>query len=180
MLSMLRNRRQKGFTLIELLIVIAIIGIIAALLIPNFLDSLQKGKQKRTMGDIKNMGTAMFALMTDWLGAAAAGQAGTQYDFDTPETITYDDLVDILTPQYIQKLPEIDGWKGTYDFRLNNIANIADPQVMGIRSRGRLGTAGTNPYEVGPFIPTDYEQDMVWADGFWVRWPSGDANTGTP
>ena len=45
MLKRLRNR-QKGFTLIELLIVVAIIGIIAALLIPNFLDALQKAKQK--------------------------------------------------------------------------------------------------------------------------------------
>jgi prepilin-type N-terminal cleavage/methylation domain-containing protein len=178
---MLRNRRQKGFTLIELLIVIAIIGIIAALLIPNFLDSLQKGKQKRTMGDIKNMGTSVFALMTDWLGAAAAGQASTtNYDFNAPATKSWEEMTAILVPQYIQKLPQIDGWKGTYDFRLNDIADIADPQVMAIRSRGRLGVAETDDYEVNPFIPTDYEQDMVWADGFWVRWPSGDANTGTP
>ena len=50
MLTKIRNR-QKGFTLIELLIVVAIIGIIAALLIPNFLDALQKAKQKRTVAD---------------------------------------------------------------------------------------------------------------------------------
>ena len=53
MLSRIRNR-QKGFTLIELLIVVAIIGIIAALLIPNFLDALQKAKQKRTVADMRN------------------------------------------------------------------------------------------------------------------------------
>ena len=52
MLMKIRNR-QKGFTLIELLIVVAIIGIIAALLIPNFLDALQKAKQKRTVADKK-------------------------------------------------------------------------------------------------------------------------------
>ena len=51
MLKRLRNRK-KGFTLIELLIVVAIIGIIAALLIPNFLDALQKAKQKRTVADM--------------------------------------------------------------------------------------------------------------------------------
>ena len=49
-----RTRRQSAFTLIELLIVIAIIGIIAALLIPNFLDALQKSKQKRTEADMRN------------------------------------------------------------------------------------------------------------------------------
>ena len=43
MLRRLRNR-QRGFTLIELLIVVAIIGIIAALLIPHVLDALQKAK----------------------------------------------------------------------------------------------------------------------------------------
>ncbi len=48
--KMRKLRSQRGFTLIELLIVVAIIGIIAALLIPNFLDALQKAKQKRTGG----------------------------------------------------------------------------------------------------------------------------------
>src|SRR5947199_354546 len=72
MLMKIRNR-QKGFTLIELLIVVAIIGITAALLIPNFLDALQKAKQKRTVADMRNTGTAMFSWLTDQVGAAAAG-----------------------------------------------------------------------------------------------------------
>ena len=61
MLKRLRNR-QRGFTLIELLIVVAIIGIIAAILIPNLIDALQKAKQKRTVADMRNIGTAFMSF----------------------------------------------------------------------------------------------------------------------
>ncbi|OYV98709.1 MAG: hypothetical protein B7Z68_00255, partial [Acidobacteria bacterium 21-70-11] len=47
-------RKQKGFTLIELLIVVAIIGIIAAIAIPNLLNAINRGRQKRTMADMRS------------------------------------------------------------------------------------------------------------------------------
>ncbi len=169
MLNRLRNR-QKGFTLIELLIVVAIIGIIAALLIPNFLDALQKAKQKRTVADIRNTGTAMFSWLTDQVGAAAAGQSTVTLASYT--SIDQTALQSLLVPVYMQDVPKVDGWKGTYDYYLKTGSAVLQQQVMMIRSKGRGGLADqTTSYTVTSFDPTDYAQDIVWADGFFVRWP---------
>lgn len=168
MLNKIRNR-QKGFTLIELLIVVAIIGIIAALLIPNFLDALQKAKQKRTVADIRNTGTAMFSWLTDQVGAAAAGGAGT-VTMGSYASVAETALDTILVPQYLQDVPPVDGWKTGYQYYLNT-ANPLAQQVMAIRSLGRDKTEEASAYSVTSFEPTDYDQDIVWADGFFVRWP---------
>ena len=174
MLTKIRNR-QKGFTLIELLIVVAIIGIIAALLIPNFLDALQKAKQKRTVADARNTGTAMFSWLTDQVGAAAAGQAATgttsvnlSTGYGDSKNVTA--LNELLVPQYLQAVPEKDGWKRDYTYWLKTGTSVLDKTVMAIRSGGRDTVVATT-YEVRPFDPTDYDQDIVWADGFFVRWP---------
>jgi len=166
------RRSSSGFTLIELLVVIAIIGIIAALLIPNFLDSMQKAKQKRTMADARITGTAMFAWLTDQVGAAAAGQTTTQIDLSSyGSSISADTLATVLSPQYIQVIPILDGWKNPYQYYLRTDNPHAD-QVMAIRSLGRDNVADGDTYTVSAFDATDYDRDVVWADGFFVRWPS--------
>jgi prepilin-type N-terminal cleavage/methylation domain-containing protein len=170
MLTKIRNR-QKGFTLIELLIVIAIIGIIAALLIPNFLDALQKAKQKRTVADVRNTGTAMFSWLTDQVGAAAAGASASDVNLGSyGDALDAADMNSVLVPQYMQEVPNVDGWKTPYEYYLKT-ASPLDPQVMAIRSMGRNKTDDGDPYSVTSFDPTDYDQDIVWADGFFVRWP---------
>lgn len=176
MLSRIRNR-QRGFTLIELLIVVAIIGIIAAILIPNLLDALQKAKQKRTVADMRNTGTAWMSWLTDQVGAASAGAGKTWNGTGTTDT-GYQVLFNYLHPSdtffYMQEVPQEDGWK--YDFFFGQNANLLASNVLVICSGGRDGSANagscsSTSHNVAPFVATNYDQDIVWADGYFVSWP---------
>src|SRR3989442_7420043 len=96
-------RKEKGFTLIELLIVVAIIGIIAAIAIPNLLNAIDRGKQKRTMADMRSIGTAVESYAVDnnfYPKNLANSPAAT--------------ISSHLSPSYIKTVPTADGWNKAY------------------------------------------------------------------
>jgi len=59
-------KQRKGFTLIELMIVVAIIIILAAVAIPNYLNMTTRAKKSRVASDFDTIATALEAYNTDW------------------------------------------------------------------------------------------------------------------
>ena len=150
-------RRQKGFTLIELLIVVAIIGIIAAIAIPNLLNAINRSRQKRSMSDIRTIGTAVEAYAVDW----------AYYPTETQDTVV-NTLAPHIAPIYIKKAPPTDGWR--FDFRAVSESRF---YTIGSAARDKIweSTLDDNSYNRNP--TTDMDSDIIYSNGFFISYPEG-------
>ena len=61
----MRNEKKQAFTLIELIIVVAIIAILAAIAIPNFLEAQTRAKVARVQSDMRTIGMALETYRVD-------------------------------------------------------------------------------------------------------------------
>lgn len=175
-MSRLHNRR-RGFTLIELLVVVVIIGIIATLIIPMFLDALQKSKQKRTMAEMRLVGTCWMSWLTDQVSAGAAGGAASRtYDLSRLRLISPDALLASLFKTqsffYCSEVPRFDAWGFPYEYYIHP-TSLVTVNVIAMRARGRDGVFQGMIYDLGPFLATNYDKDILWADGMFMAYPSG-------
>ncbi len=145
---------KKGFTLIELLIVVAIIGIIAAIAIPNLLNAIQRGRQKRTMADMRSVATAVEAFSVD----------NNRYP-DSASAVSV--ITTDVEPRYIKKLPTVDAWTGEFDY-VSSPAGAA--QAYTLESYGKDNNDNDSGY-AGP--TTNFNNDIVFSQGSFIAFPEG-------
>lgn len=89
-------RKSKGFTLIELLIVVAIIGIIAAVAIPNLTKAINSSRQKATMADMKQISITLADFWVD--------------NDEYPIATDMNALAKLVEPKYTRQLKTKDSW----------------------------------------------------------------------
>ena len=140
--------------------------------------------QKRTVVDIRNVGTAMWNWYKDEVAARRSPESHQkaeqesqtrEVDFERVPVISREELAAVLVPKYIAAIPAEDGWGHPYEFRLNTRDSNATV-VMALRSAGKDGRFSGSHYSVSGYEPSEFDQDIPWMDGFFVRWPQKKEN----
>ncbi len=150
------SARSGGFTLIELLIVVAIIGIIAAITIPNLLNAIDRSKQKRTMADLRSVGTSVEEYAID---------NSVYPNVSSEANISGSALLSAAEPVYIRKLPTRDGWG-------NAMRYVSDTTNYTTGSLAKDGSSGGSLSGTGG-PTTDFDCDILFSNGSFVQWPEG-------
>jgi general secretion pathway protein G len=135
-LSMHRRERVQGFTLIELMVVLVIIGVLAALIVPNVLDRADDARVTAARTDVNNLMQALKLYRLDNQRYPAADQ-GLEALVRKPTT----GAVPPNWRPYLEKLPN-DPWGRPYQFVNPGVKGEID--VFSFGADGQPGGEGAN------------------------------------
>jgi general secretion pathway protein G len=150
-MKMQHHSTSRGFSLIELLIVVAVIGLIAAIAIPNLVNAIQRGRQARTVGDARAISNAVGMYQQDY---SKFPLAGSLVDIDTIRPV-------ILA--YMGNFNNLDGWQRPFMYK-------SDGDNYTLASYGMNGLPDT-PWNLGPIHY--FDDDIVIEGGAFVQYPEG-------
>jgi len=154
------------------MIVVMIIGIIAAIAIPNLILAVERAKQKRTMSDMRSLATAWESRSVETGRYNASGAMVTGVD----QPVDINLLATALSPTYIRTMPKTDGW----GHPLEAYANVAwgsatNASAYALISPGRDGRFAASPTTGAT---TNFDCDIVYSNGSFIAYPEG-VNTST-
>lgn len=141
----------RGFSLVELLIVAAVIGLIAAIAIPNLVNAIQRGRQSRSVGDLRGIATAVAMYQQDYAKYPVAA-----------ENSPAEDLRAHLA-SYMENFNANDGWQRPFRY-------TSDGDHYTILSFAIDGVSSA-PYSEG--ASNYFEDDIVLVDGSFWQYPEG-------
>jgi general secretion pathway protein G len=142
---------SRGFSIVELLIVCAVIGLIAAIAIPNLVNAIQRGRQARTIGDMRGLANAVGMYQQDYAKFPVASN-----------WINLSEINDILVA-YMGGYNANDGWQRPFQYK-------SDGDTYTLASFGLNGQFD-QPWTMGPI--SYFDDDLVVEGGTFTQWPEG-------
>lgn len=131
-------------------------GIIAAIAIPNLQMAIEKGRQKRTMADLRTLGTCMEAYAID--NAVYPSTGGEWQDISVIE--------EVFSPVYLNSMPAADGWNRT--FRVKSTER--EYWIVSTGQDGELATDWSAVAEGQEY--TEENDDLVYSNGAFLSRPA--------